>query len=100
MTNSNSVTTIRARLQCGGDTLAAERQELEAAIQAILTSGGRLTNKVLIIYVIRELEQERDLQGRRCCVTYWNLSSGIRLTMQADGPPDILCAADDRLNVL
>ena len=62
MTNSNSVTTIRARLQCGGDTLAAERQELEAAIQAILTSGGRLTNKMLIIYVIRELEQERDLQ--------------------------------------
>ncbi|KJV27616.1 biofilm development regulator YmgB/AriR family protein, partial [Pantoea sp. SM3] len=60
MKNTNSVTTIRARLQNSGDALAAESQELEEAIQAILASGGQLTNKTLIIHVIRDLEQERD----------------------------------------
>ncbi|KJV32887.1 biofilm development regulator YmgB/AriR family protein, partial [Pantoea sp. SM3] len=60
MKNTNSVTTIRARLQNSGDALAAERQKLEEAIQAILASGGQLTNKTLIIHVIHDLEQERD----------------------------------------
>ncbi|HAU5563831.1 TPA: hypothetical protein JD264_08480 [Serratia fonticola] len=62
MKNTNSVTTIRARLQNSGDALAAESQELEEAIQAILASGGQLTNKTLIIHVIHDLEQERDAQ--------------------------------------
>lgn len=62
MKDTNSVTAIRARLQSCGDTLAAERQELEAAIQTILASGGQLTNKTLIIHVIRELEHERNVQ--------------------------------------
>jgi len=62
MKNTNSVTTIRTRLQSSGDALATESQELEEAIQAILASGGQLSNKTLIIHVIRDLEQERDAQ--------------------------------------
>jgi probable RcsB/C two-component-system connector, global regulator of biofilm formation and acid-resistance len=62
MKNTNSVTTIRARLQNSGDALTAESQELEEAIQSILASGGQLTNKTLTIHVIRDLEQERDAQ--------------------------------------
>ncbi|NIF23971.1 MULTISPECIES: biofilm development regulator YmgB/AriR family protein [Pantoea] len=62
MKNTDSVITIRSRLQNGGNALAAESQELEEAIQAILASGGKLTNKTLIIHIIRDLEHERDAQ--------------------------------------
>ncbi|MBK0098942.1 hypothetical protein IBT49_23380 [Erwinia sp. S63] len=62
MKNTNSLSTIRTRLQSSADTLAAESLELEEAIQAILASGGQLTNKALIIHVIHDLEQERDAQ--------------------------------------
>lgn len=62
MKNTNSVSVIRARLQNLGEAVAAERNELEAAIKAILVSGGQLTNKALIIHIIRELEQEHDAQ--------------------------------------
>ncbi|WP_255479036.1 biofilm development regulator YmgB/AriR family protein [Pantoea sp. ME81] len=62
MKNTNSVTVIRDRLQNCGEALAAERDELEAAIQAILAPGGKLTNKTLIMHVIRELEREQNAQ--------------------------------------
>ncbi|MFJ5162185.1 biofilm development regulator YmgB/AriR family protein [Pantoea sp. NPDC088449] len=62
MKNTNSVSAIRARLQNLGETLTAERNELEAAIKAILALGGQLTKKTLIIHVISELEQEQDAQ--------------------------------------
>ena len=62
MKNTNSLSTIRTRVQSSGDALAAESLELEEAIQAILASGGQLTNKALIIHVIHDLEQERDAQ--------------------------------------
>ncbi|WP_058973964.1 biofilm development regulator YmgB/AriR family protein [Type-D symbiont of Plautia stali] len=62
MKNTNSVTVIRDRMQNCGEALAAEHAELEAATQAILAPGGKLTNKTLIMYVIRELEREQDAQ--------------------------------------
>ncbi|ORM63978.1 hypothetical protein PRCB_17610 [Pantoea rodasii] len=62
MKNTNSVTIIRARLKNCGDALAAERHELEAAIRAIIASGGQLTNKTIIIDVIHKLEREHDAQ--------------------------------------
>jgi len=62
MQKTNSLAKIRTRLQSSGDTLAAESQEFEDAILTILSSGGQLTNKTLILLVIRDLEQECDPQ--------------------------------------
>ena len=62
MKNTNSVTVIRARLHNHDGALTAQRNELEAAIQAILASSVQLSNKTLILHVIRELERERDAQ--------------------------------------
>ena len=64
MKNTNSASVIRARLQNLGEAVAAERNELEAAIKAILVSGAQLTKKALIIHIICELEQEHYAQGQ------------------------------------